>query len=222
MIVWRIAERIRFEPAEPSAISGCAVAQHHGRRHHARHARARLVAVAALRVQVLLAEHVVQVHAGARHDHAGARPVRAGDAGARRRRRPSPRCGWSMPSRERDLARRRLERLLRRGSARGSPRSAGPARNSSSRARLVAVHHLAERRAVSPGRSSRSSRSSEYGDQDAARRRRRVGEDLAAAVARARAGSRSTTRSSARSSRGEQPAALEHPVADGARATSPS
>ena len=39
----------------------------------------RRVAVVAERVQVLLAEHVVEVHAGAGHDHPGARAVRAGD-----------------------------------------------------------------------------------------------------------------------------------------------
>ena len=65
----------------PSAISG-AVAQDHGGRHHARHARAGLVAVVAQRVEVLLTQHVVEVDAGAGHDHARARPVRAGDRGA--------------------------------------------------------------------------------------------------------------------------------------------
>ena len=38
--------------------------------------------VEAERVEVLLAEHVVEDHAGAGHQHAGAGAVRAGDAGA--------------------------------------------------------------------------------------------------------------------------------------------
>ncbi len=77
-IVCTMADRMRFEPAEPSATSGPASPTHHCRGHHARHARARLLEVEAVRVQVLLAEHVVQVHTRARHEHAGARAVGAG------------------------------------------------------------------------------------------------------------------------------------------------
>ena len=70
--VCRIAERIRFEPAEPSATSGrpsrsaTVGAIMLGTRAPG------LVAVVAERVEVLLAEHVVEVHAGAR-----ARPRRS-------------------------------------------------------------------------------------------------------------------------------------------------
>ncbi len=78
MIVCRIAERIRFEPALPSTSSGAPSRSDDGRRHHARQPPARRVAVEAERVEILLAEHVVQVHAGAGHDDARARPVRAG------------------------------------------------------------------------------------------------------------------------------------------------
>src|SRR3954452_12303809 len=49
--------------------------QHDGRVHHARHARAAVVAVQTQWIQVLLAEHVVQVDAGARDDHAVRRAV---------------------------------------------------------------------------------------------------------------------------------------------------
>src|SRR5437763_183783 len=45
-------------------------------------ARAGRVEVVAVGIEIVLAEHVVQVHAGAGNDDPGARAVRAGDAGA--------------------------------------------------------------------------------------------------------------------------------------------
>ena len=69
--VCRIAERCQFEPAEPRAISG-RPSRSTGRRDDARHARAGLVLVKAVRVEVLLAQHVVQVQAGAGHHDARA------------------------------------------------------------------------------------------------------------------------------------------------------
>ena len=111
-IVWRIAERIRFEPAEPSASSGrpsrstTVGAIMLGTRAPGR------VPVEPERVQVLLAEHVVQVHAGAGHHHAGAGAVRAGD-----RWRSAPSASITdtcvvLPSRERTSRGHRVERLL--------------------------------------------------------------------------------------------------------------
>src|SRR5262249_59479410 len=47
--------------------------------HHARQPAARRVTVKSERVQILLAEHVVEMDAGAGHDDSGARSVAAGD-----------------------------------------------------------------------------------------------------------------------------------------------
>ena len=55
---------------------------------------ARRVAVVAARVQVLLAQHVVEVHARAGHDTRPSRTRSSTSRWRRRRRRPSPRCAW--------------------------------------------------------------------------------------------------------------------------------
>src|SRR5579884_2351713 len=71
----------RADPVRPGASQhqlGGTVAQHDRRGHHARHPPSRWVAVEAERVQILLAEHVVQVHAGAGYDDARARAARGG------------------------------------------------------------------------------------------------------------------------------------------------
>ena len=110
--------------------------------------------VEAARVEVLLAQHVVEVDAGAGRQHAGAGPVRAGDAG-----------GVALRVEHRDV-RRRPERPAARAtrSARGDPLGAprpraDPPRNRSanrssysrswkspSRARLGLGHHLGKQR----------------------------------------------------------------------------
>ena len=76
-ITWRIAERMRFEPAEPSASSTSPSRADHRRRHHRRQPPPRRVGEEAERREVLLAHHVVEVDAGAGHEHARALAVRA-------------------------------------------------------------------------------------------------------------------------------------------------
>ena len=81
---WRIAERIRFEPAEPSDSVGPSAPRDHRRRHHRRQPAPRRMGEEAEGREVLLAHHVVEVHARAGHDLAAALAVRA-----RHRARPA-------------------------------------------------------------------------------------------------------------------------------------
>ena len=141
-------------------------------------------------------------------------------AGAAARRRPSPTMWVVLPSRERtsvatvSSASSRQEALqvalaaeARRGTRR---RGRGWSRRSPRRSR-----------AASCGRVEPLEDAERVGDQDPAGRGRRVGEHLAAAVARpAPARARSPGRRR-RSSRGQEPAALEHPVAARARPRRP-
>ena len=90
----------------------------------------------------------------------------------------------------------------------------GPSRKSASRARLVeAITSAIVRRVARPLQPLEDAE--RVGDQDAARRRRRVGEHLAAVVAHPRRARAPRPGSGARSSARQQAAALEHPVADG-------
>ena len=125
------------------------------------------------RVQILLAEHVVEVNPGAGDDDPRALAVgevtRAGPAVARRARR----CAWST----------------RAGPERSRTQSTSPSRNSGVRSRLRRLHDLDEPLgggrdvAVALEQLERVARSG------STRRRRRVGQHVAAAVA-ARTGSR--------------------------------
>ena len=124
--------------------------------------------VEAERVQILLAHHVVEVDAGARHDHARALAVGARARCTRARRRRAPRCAWS-------------NRAARRGSARGSPPRRAP-RGTRACARTgppPSRDDHAQRRRLRAAIQQRQ----RVGQQRAARRRRRVGEDLAIAIA---------------------------------------
>ena len=110
-IVCSIAERIRFEPPLPSPASSSPSRRTtvgdiiDGRR------RPGVVAVKAERVEVLLAEHVVDVDAGPGDDQPGPGPVRAGDARAH-----------PVAVDRRDVG-RRAEPVARRGSAPAKPSS---------------------------------------------------------------------------------------------------
>ena len=146
------------------------------------------------------------------HDDAGARAVRAGDRGARRRRRRSPRGGSSSRAARRSRGDRGRARPRREEARRRSRCRCRPSTNSSSRARLVEAITSASARGVA-GPVEPLEQLERVGDQDAARRRRRVGQHLAAAEARPdrRAlddlvGGQVVAR--------HQAAALQHPVAD--------
>ena len=178
----RRADPVRAAAAEPDLE--LAVAQDDRRRHHRRQPHARPVAVEAVRVEVLLAEHVVDVDAGARDDRPEPVPfeqvtlaqppvaVDRGDVGGRAEPvggEPRSRDGSPEPAEE---------ALLVRG-PRGSPRCGPPAPPPSPPtidSTSVVAEPLEQRE--------------REGDQDPARRRRRVGEHLAARGTTAATGSR--------------------------------
>ena len=115
----RRAQAVRARAAERQL--DLTVAQHDRGGHHAGHPGSRREAVESERVQVLLAEHVVQVDAGPRSHDAGAGAVRAGDADGvavrvqrgdvRRRpeRAPRPPACRPLPTRAATSRRRALE-----------------------------------------------------------------------------------------------------------------
>src|SRR4029077_19090804 len=76
----RGADPIRSRTSQPQ--HDLAVAKRQGRGHHRADAAARRDPVKALWVQVLLAQHVVDVHPRPGYHDSGARPIRAGDRGA--------------------------------------------------------------------------------------------------------------------------------------------
>ena len=153
------------------------------------------------RREVVLAEHVVQVDAGARDDHARA----ASPSRPRARRRcprasttetcvvdgtpaalagglPSPLLRAARGGRDRCGRRRAAAARARRGGGRAAklpPRARVASRITSARAASAAALP------GGPGGPSRSSSAEREGDQDAARRRRRVRDELVAAEGRA-------------------------------------
>ncbi len=194
MIVCRTAERIRFEPAAAEPGLELAVAQNDRRRHHRRHPPPGGHDVEAERVQVLLAQHVVDVHPRARHEHAGAGAVRAGDAaqpplGVHRRDvggRAEPVAGALVgPIGRASPERTRCAPPSSRASERNSPREpvlVEPVEEALGAGRLRLLHrrdHGAKSADADPLEQVEGE-----GDQDPAGGRRRIGEHLAAAEAR--------------------------------------
>ena len=131
-----------------------AVAQDDRRRHHARQPPAGRMAVEAERVEILLAEHVVEVHAGAGDDHAGAEPSRRSPSRPSRRGR-APRCGWSSRA-----------AAGRAGTARRTPGRSSPLEELGRALALCAFHHVDDlptaaaraRRRAAPARERSGSR----------------------------------------------------------------
>ena len=209
--VWRIAERMRLEPAEPSASSGRPSRRTTVGAIMLGTLRAGRVAVEAERVQVLLAEHVVEVHARAGHHHARARAVRAGDRGAGAVGVHHRHVGGA-PQPGAHLGGHRVERLLRQEAlqvavAAEALEEVGVAGAVGGRDHLG--DHRGAVRALEPLEDPER-----VGHEDAAGRGRRVGEHLAAAVRHA--GRLALDHLVAREVlAGQEPAALEHPVADG-------
>ena len=189
-----IAPRSRTEPALPTTSRGRPSAEHDRRRHHARQPVPGLGRSAG--DEVVLAEHVVQLDAGARNDHAGAR------AGRRRERR-----GVAVGVDGGDVRRAAGRRLLRRA------RRPSAMRASRLRERVVREQPLARARRVWSASANASSRTrvcsritstsaaiasalprlaradaleqrEPVGDQDPARGRRRVRDHLVAEVRR--------------------------------------
>ena len=126
--------------------------------------------------EVVLAEHVVQVDAGARDDHAGAGAGRRRERRrVARRRRPTETCvvppagaGSARPAATRRCARApRCDRVARRAAARRARRGSSAAREARRRARASARASprratRSPRRVPGPPRATRSSSASPY------------------------------------------------------------
>ena len=181
----------------------------------------------ALWIEVLLAKHVVDVHPGAGHDDARAGPVRAGDRGA---------VAVGVQNREVGGRARAIRRIVGAAGPAVAPHPlpfADPdATASRSAARKRSTYSSScsptwksfERRALAASVAatisstpllfpSRSSRPSEYRDQDPSRGRRRVGEHVIAAEPGVHRAALDRL-VGGHIVHPEGPAALPHPVAD--------
>ena len=171
----RVDDHLDDRGADPVRAGGAehelrrAVVEHDRRRHHRRQPAAGRMREPARGREVLLAHHVVDVDAGARHDEPGALAV-----GGRHRARPA------VGVEHRDVGRRAEPRGHER--SRGSPARRGPSRNAGVRSACAAS--IASTIASGAGGPDAALEQRErVRDQDPARARRRVGQHLAAVVA---------------------------------------